>query len=242
MAAAAGRSAAPTARLVTGTEALLGAAVAAVAAWEALLWAGPFAAGQDAAPAWWYLPPAAVMLATLLAAWPRRAQLRPGAVVALSALLSVAFLAVHAAVGGPRDQDIVRVYESFGRQVRAGGGLPPAEYPPLALLAFAAAGALGPVPVALPLLLLPLLLAAWWALARLRPDGPWLAAVAALWPTLVPFWEVKYDALPTALTVLGLVAAHRRAWGPAGVLLGLGAAAKLYPGLLLIPFVFGRLR
>lgn len=222
------RTGAPT---VSPPEAVLAAAVAAVVAWEWWLWTGPFAEGQSTASAWWYLPPAAATLAGLLAARGRAAELRPAAVVGLGVALALGFLAVHLAVGGPRDQDVTELYPRYGAELLATGTLPRAEYPPLALLSFAAAAALGPVPLTLPLLTLPVLAGAWWAVARSGPDGAWWAACAALLPTLVPFWEVKYDALPAALLALGLVTARRERWGWAGLAFGLGAAAKWYPGL-----------
>jgi len=216
---------------VRAPDAALGGAVLAVLAWEWWLWVGPFAGGQSTASAWWYVPPAAATLAGLLVARRRAAALRPGAVVLLGVALALGFLAVHLAVGGPRDQDILELYPRYGTELLATGQLPRAEYPPLALLSFAAAAALGSVPLTLPLLTLPVLAGAWWAVARSAPDGPWWTACAALLPTVVPFWEVKYDALPAALLALGLVAARDERWGWSGAALGLGAAAKWYPGL-----------
>jgi uncharacterized membrane protein len=64
----------------------------------------------------------------------------------------------------------------------------------------------------------------------------------ALAPTLLVYafinWDLTAVAFATAATLLYV---RRRDVG-AGVLLGLGAAAKFYPMLLLIPFVAGRLR
>ena len=53
----------------------------------------------------------------------------------------------------------------------------------------------------------------------------------ALWPSITAFWEVKYDALPAALLVLGAAAVFRGRVAVGGTLLGLGAAAKWFPGL-----------
>jgi len=206
----------------------LAALAGALLGWESLLWAGPFSGGQAAGSAWWSVPAALLTGAGLLALHPRRARLDPAAVVGAGVALHLGSLALHLGLGGPGDQDVTTLYPELGAALRATGALPPAEYPPLALLAFAAAGALGPVRVTLPLLTLPLLAAGWAALARRGPDGTWAAACVALWPTLVPFWEVKYDALPAALLLLGLLAGGA---GRAGALLGLGAAAKWFPGL-----------
>ena len=203
-------------------EVALAVGVLVALAWEVLVWSGPFAAGQGAASAWWYVPPALAMAAALLAAHrldqhSRRANgtggIRPGAVAALAVVLALGMLGVHQVLGGPVDQD-VDLFARYGRTLLGTGGLPvdpPAEYPPLALLAFAAAAALadvvGPLTfaVAWPLLTLPLLVLTWWLLARTGsddpgaprtgrrrrapPSGPWMVAVFALWPTLLVFWR-----------------------------------------------------
>jgi uncharacterized membrane protein len=68
----------------------------------------------------------------------------------------------------------------------------------------------------------------------------------ALWFALAPSLAlqafVNWDLLAVALVAAGTLAffSRRDAW--AGALLGLGAAAKLYPALLLVPFAAERLR
>src|SRR6185436_10421293 len=64
----------------------------------------------------------------------------------------------------------------------------------------------------------------------------------ALAPTLAIYATLNFDLLPVALATGGTVAYLRRRDVTSGVLLGLGAAAKLYPALLVIPFVVGRFR
>jgi uncharacterized membrane protein len=68
----------------------------------------------------------------------------------------------------------------------------------------------------------------------------------AMWfsvaPTLLVYGLVNWDLIAVALATAGTLAYLRGRDGPAGVLLGLGAAAKLYPALLLIPFALGRWR
>lgn len=72
-----------------------------------------------------------------------------------------------------------------------------------------------------------------WLLAR--EVGPWRALAFAAAPTLVISGAVNWD-LPAVLLATGGLVAHRRARdGLSGVLLGLGTAAKLFPGLLLLP-------
>jgi uncharacterized membrane protein len=61
-------------------------------------------------------------------------------------------------------------------------------------------------------------------------------------PTLLIYAFVNWDLLAVALATLATVAYLRDRDGVAGALLGLGAAAKLYPALLVIPFALGRLR
>ncbi|MGH3939501.1 MAG: glycosyltransferase family 87 protein [Pseudonocardiaceae bacterium] len=96
-----------------------------------------------------------------------------------------------------------------------------------------------------------LLATAWlitvWTLVLLSPRRPWDAALAALSPLVVVHAFTNFDVLATALATGGLLAWARRRPVPAGVLLGLGGAAKLYPLFLLLPILLlclraGRLR
>ena len=64
----------------------------------------------------------------------------------------------------------------------------------------------------------------------------------ALAPTLAVQVFVNWDLLAVALATAATLAFFRRRDGWAGVLIGLGVAAKLYPALLLIPFAADRLR
>jgi uncharacterized membrane protein len=61
-------------------------------------------------------------------------------------------------------------------------------------------------------------------------------------PTLAIYATTNWDLIAVALATAGTLAFLKRRDGWAGLLLGLGAAAKLYPALLVIPFVAGRLR
>ena len=67
----------------------------------------------------------------------------------------------------------------------------------------------------------------------------------ALWfvlaPTLLIYGFMNWDLFAVALATGALVAFARRRDGLAGVLLGLGAAAKFYPALLLLPLIAHRL-
>jgi uncharacterized membrane protein len=64
----------------------------------------------------------------------------------------------------------------------------------------------------------------------------------ALAPTLVVYGFINWDLLPVAFATAAtfMYLKRRDVWS--GVLLGLGAATKLYPALLVIPFVAGRFR
>jgi uncharacterized membrane protein len=85
------------------------------------------------------------------------------------------------------------------------------------------------------------------ALATITAIWLWmLVGRRALWfalaPTLLLYGTVNWDLLAVALATGALVAfaARREEW--AGVSLGLGAAAKLYPGLLVLPLFLQGLR
>jgi uncharacterized membrane protein len=64
----------------------------------------------------------------------------------------------------------------------------------------------------------------------------------ALAPSLLIYGFVNWDLLAVVLATAGTYAYLRGRDGTSGVLLGLGAAAKLYPALFVIPFALGRWR
>lgn len=64
----------------------------------------------------------------------------------------------------------------------------------------------------------------------------------ALAPTLLVYAFINWDLLPIALATGATFAFFRRKDATTGVLVGLGAAAKLYPILLLLPFCLDRWR
>jgi uncharacterized membrane protein len=68
------------------------------------------------------------------------------------------------------------------------------------------------------------------------------AMMVSLAPTLLVYAFVNWDLIAVAFATIGVVAFLRRRDVWAGVFLGLGAAAKLYPALLLVPLVLDRLR
>ncbi|UQX11004.1 glycosyltransferase family 87 protein [Candidatus Mycobacterium methanotrophicum] len=76
-----------------------------------------------------------------------------------------------------------------------------------------------------------------WATAGLAGRRVWDAALVGASPLVIFQGFTNFDALATALAVGGLLAWARRRPILAGVLLGLGVAAKLYPALLLGPLL-----
>ncbi len=68
------------------------------------------------------------------------------------------------------------------------------------------------------------------------------ALFLALAPTLAIYAFMNWDLIAVALAAAATLAFARRRNVAAGVLLGLGAAAKAYPALLVVPFVAERLR
>ena len=90
-------------------------------------------------------------------------------------------------------------------------------------------------------------LATVWATAGLAGRRIWDAALVAASPLVIFQIFTNFDALATAFAMGGLLAWARRKPTLAGVLIGLGAAAKLYPLLFLGPMLVlgirtGRLR
>jgi uncharacterized membrane protein len=78
-----------------------------------------------------------------------------------------------------------------------------------------------------------------WALYRMAGAR---ALYFALAPTLAVYGFMNWDMLAVALATAGTLAYLRSRDGPSGAWLGLGAAAKAYPALLVPPFVLDRVR
>lgn len=87
-----------------------------------------------------------------------------------------------------------------------------------------------------------LLLVTLWVQVRSVPGRPWDGLMLAASPCVAAAALVNWDLLPVALTATALLAWSRRRPGLSGLLLGLGMAAKLYPGLLLGPLLLLCLR
>jgi uncharacterized membrane protein len=76
------------------------------------------------------------------------------------------------------------------------------------------------------------------ALLSLRRRRPWDAAMFALSPALFVTATVNWDLLAIAFAVFGMWAWARRWPVAAGILLGLGTAAKLWPGFVFVALIF----
>ncbi len=76
-----------------------------------------------------------------------------------------------------------------------------------------------------------------WAVSRLARRRVWDAAMVALSPVLFLHAFTNWDLFAVALATCGMLAWSRRRHGLAGLLFGLGAAAKLYPLFLLGPLL-----
>ncbi|GGM67035.1 membrane protein [Longimycelium tulufanense] len=76
-----------------------------------------------------------------------------------------------------------------------------------------------------------------WGVARLARRRAWDAAIVAISPLVIVHAFTNFDTLATACATAGLLAWARRRPVLAGVLLGIGGAAKLYPLFLLGPLL-----
>jgi hypothetical protein len=86
-------------------------------------------------------------------------------------------------------------------------------------------------------LLLVCALATTYCLVRLGAKTEMFAAA----PTLAIYGTMNWDLIPVALTMVALIAFFRRRDWISGALLGVGAAAKVFPAFILIPLVGQRL-
>lgn len=87
------------------------------------------------------------------------------------------------------------------------------------------------------LLLAVSMLGVTWSTFRLAGRRRWDAAMVALSPLVVVHAYTNWDLFAVALAGAGLVAWQGRRPALGGVLLGLGAAAKLYPALFFVPLL-----
>ncbi len=81
-----------------------------------------------------------------------------------------------------------------------------------------------------------------WATALTAQRRVWAAALAAASPLVIVHIFTNFDAIATAALAVAMLAWSRRNPWLTGLFLGIGMAAKLYPGLLLIPLLILCLR
>jgi hypothetical protein len=211
-----------------GVALVLGTGAAAVVALEWLRGGSP-----PGAPGAWLVAESCLLGLALLAAWSRQDDLRLGPLLVVTAGFQLALLLVHLHLGIDGDADVREVYRREGNEL-LDGHFPASSYPPGAVALFgldvwlgggsarASHGALM-VPFQL------VVVAAVWSL-RTRTSA-WLAALVALWPANVFFWEYRFDLVPAACLAVGLALAHRERWAGAAAALAVGTWVKWIPAV-----------
>jgi hypothetical protein len=192
----------------------------------------------------WPIAQAIVAGVALVIVWRERDRLRLTPIIALGLAFQLVWIGIHLGLGVAGDHDPVDVYSAQGDSL-VHGQYPRSEYPPGAVALFGLEAWLGGghARTANAFLMLPfqlLCIVAVWAL-RTRWSS-WLAAFVAFWPLDAFYWEFRFDLVPTAFLVAGLVLAWRERWGAAGFALGLGAVAKWTPGLSAVALALWLLR
>jgi Glycosyltransferase family 87 len=181
----------------------------------------------------WLLAQALAAFLALAQAWREQARLRLVPILILAACFQAAFVGLHLTLDVAGDIDSRIVYRRQGNAL-LDGDYPRSEYPLGAVLLFAFEAWLGggATRAVNAWLMIPCqlsIVAGVWAL-RPRFSG-WIAALIAFWPMSTHYWEFKFDLVPAALLVVGLLLAVRERWALSGVVLGLGAVVKWTPGL-----------
>jgi hypothetical protein len=192
----------------------------------------------------WPIAQAIVAGVALALAWVSRDRLRLGPVLLLSLLFDVAWIVLHLRLGVAGDHDPIDVYPAQGNELLH-GHYPHSEYPPGAVGLFALETWLGggTARTANAFIMVPFQLvcvAGIWAL-RTRWSA-WLATFVALWPLNAFYWEFRFDLVPTAALVAGVLLARNERWLEAGLALGLGAVVKWTPALTVLALTLWLLR
>jgi hypothetical protein len=181
----------------------------------------------------WALAQACVSAGSLAVVWAGRARLQLGLLLGLALGFHLCWVVVHLVLGVTGDGDPVILYSAQGNSFLQ-GDYPHSEYPPGAVALFAVETWLGggSARTANAFLMIPFQLACVAGIWALRTRwAPWLAAVIAFWPLNAFYWEFRFDLIPTAALVVGLMLAWRARWYEAGLVLGLGAIVKWTPAL-----------
>jgi hypothetical protein len=184
----------------------------------------------------WLLVEVVAATAALLYAWREQDRLRLAPVLLLAVAYNLAYVGVHLGFDVHSDFDSRVLYARYGERLLH-GHYPHAEYPVGAVLLFAFEAWIsgGSTRVANAFCMVPFAaatVAGVWAL-RTR-TASWLACVLAFFPLNTYFWEFKFDLVPAALLVAGIVLAQRGRFGLAGAALGLGALVKWTPALAFV--------
>src|ERR687891_644858 len=180
----------------------------------------------------WLVLAAAISLLALGVVWRLQDELRlaPVAVVALA--FHVAWVGLHLWTGQVGDQD-PDAYAAYGNEL-LDGRYPESEYPVGAILLFTLEALLGggSAETANRVLMIPFQVVCVLAVWSLRTRfSSWFAAALAIWPMSTYYWQYRFDLVPAALLVLGLLLALRGRWGWSGIVLALGTAVKWVPAL-----------
>jgi hypothetical protein len=185
------------------------------------------------ASAGWLLAETIVATAALLLAWTAQSDVRLIPLLVVIGGFQLALVALHLHLGISGDVDVREVYRSQGNSL-LDGTYPRSDYPPGAVVLFAADALLGggPTRAAHAFLMIPFILIAVAAIWSLRTGtSAWLAALFGLLPGELYFWEYRFDLVPAACLAVGLAVALRRAWPAAAAALAVGAWVKWLPAL-----------
>ncbi len=115
----------------------------------------------------------------------------------------------------------------------------PREYPPLTLLPFSLP-LLVPIPYyqfAFVLMMSLIILVTYWLIQRYGVPGSAVAFAFYLLIGAYALAQMRYDLLPSLLTLLAAIAAERKRWTIAYIALAFGVLLKIYP-ILLLPSLF----
>jgi hypothetical protein len=115
----------------------------------------------------------------------------------------------------------------------------PREYPPLTLIPFSLP-LLVPIPYyqfAFVLMMSLIILVTYWVIQHYGTPGSAIAFAFYLLIGAYALAQMRYDLLPSLLTLLAVVTAERKRWTIAYVTLAFGVLLKLYP-ILLLPSLF----
>jgi hypothetical protein len=198
-----------------GPHAVIGGAAALGVVFEALV--------VQTGHGYWLALAAVCSASALVYAWRRQDELRFAPVVAIAVAYHLAVVVAHIAAGVTADDD-VKAYLVYGSEL-TDGRFPQTEYPAGGVFLFGLEALLDNGSVLTPnrLLMVPFqllcVIGVWGFHTRF---SRWLAAVLAIWPTSVYYWEYRFDLMPAGLLVLGLLLAYRRHWGWSGAALGVG--------------------